>query len=228
VLLAKELATLDQLSNGRVIVGVGRGRDDDAVGQLGFPTDKPFGRLAEGVAVMRAAWTQPTADHNGELWSFADMTIEPKPVQQPGPPIWFGAAGPKAIARAAKLADGWIGAGASSAKDLAEQVRMLDAALAGEGRNPQGFGRAKRVYIGVERTASLAAQRLTEALDGLYATPGLTERTGVHGTPEYCAEHLAGLLDAGVNELILTPVYDHLEQLEQLAEVVSLVRAASA
>jgi probable F420-dependent oxidoreductase len=219
VLLAKELATVDQLSGGRVIAGVGRGRDDESVGALGFPTDRPFARFAEGVAVMRAAWSRPSTAHLGEVWSFSGFEVEPKPAQRPGPPVWFGAAGPKSLERTAKLADGWIGAGASSAGDLTEQIRLLEAALRSEGRDPASFPRAKRVYIGVDDDAARAERDLAEALDGLYGVPGLAQRTGVFGTPEHCADALRGLVDAGANELILTPVYRHLEQLEALARL---------
>jgi probable F420-dependent oxidoreductase len=222
VLLARELASLDQLSAGRVIVGVGRGQDDDTVGALGFPADRPFARLTEGVAVMRAAWSEGATTHAGELWSFDGLQIEPKPLQRPGPPIWFGAGGPKMLQRVAQVADGWVGAGSSSADDVAAQVEILDAALRSEGRDPDAFPRAKRVYIGVGEGSS--AERFASALDGLYETPGLAQRIGVFGTEAECAETLRKLLAAGVGELILTPVHDYLDQLERLAAVVGRVR----
>lgn len=225
VLLAKELATLDQLSGGRLTVGVGRGRDDASVGELGFPTDRPFGRLVEGVSVMRAAWNAPVVEHDGSVWSFSGARVEPKPLQPGGPPIWFGASGPKSIERTAALANGWIGAGASTAEDFANQTRMLDGALRRAGREPADFPQAKRVYIAVEPRADDAAGRIGTAIDGLYGSAGLAERVAVSGTAAECAAALAGLADAGADELILTPLYDHARQLEGLAETADLVRA---
>jgi probable F420-dependent oxidoreductase len=225
VLLAKEIATLDHLSGGRVIVAVGRGADDDTVGALGFPTHRPFRRLTEGVAVMRAAWRQGASAHVGELWAFDGIQIEPKPVQRPCPPIWFGAAGPKMLRRTAQLADGWVGAGSSSADEVAAQVRILESALSEEGRDPRTFPRAKRVYIGVGEPGT-DAEMFASALDGLYETPGLAQRTAVFGTEEQCADELRTLLAAGISEVILTPMHDHLQQLERMTTVVELVRDA--
>jgi probable F420-dependent oxidoreductase len=223
VQLAKELATLDQLSAGRLVVGVGTGRDDGTVAPLGFPVDRPVGRLIEGVAVMRAVWTQDAAEHDGELWNFTGARVAPKPIQRPVP-VWFGALGPKSLRRAAEHADGWIGAGASSIEDFAKQAVLLKDALRAEGRDWATFPRAKRVYIGIESTKEEARRRLVPALDGLYDAPGLTERTGVYGSVDECAEVLRQLHAAGADELVLTPVYDHQRQLMELSKVVACVR----
>jgi len=223
VLLAKELATLDQLSRGRLVVGVGAGRDDGTVAALGFPVDRPLQRVVESVAGMRAVWNETPAEHHGDIWSFSDARVEPKPLQRPAPPIWFGVGGPKSLRHAARLADGWIGAGGSSVDDFAAQVRRLEEALHAEGRDPRSLPRAKRVYIGVERTRAEARRRLATALDGLYGMPGFTDRTGVFGAREECVEQLARIIQAGAGELVLTPVYDHLRQLDELAAVMRAV-----
>jgi probable F420-dependent oxidoreductase len=225
VLLAKELATIDRLSSGRLVVGVGLGRpEDDLTAALGLPTGRRARRLREGVEVMRAVWAAEEASYDGELFSFRGVRIEPRPAQRPGPPIWFGARAQPALRRAVQLGDGWIGAGSSSSEEFAEQSRMLDEELAEAGRTGEAFPRAKRVYIAVEDDARQATERLTAVLDPMYATPGMTEHVAVCGPPEHCAERLRELVSAGADELLLHPLYDHDRQLEALAGVAELVR----
>src|SRR4051794_41544632 len=91
-LLARELATVDRLSGGRLVVGVGLGAPEgERVAALGFPTDRRVRRLTEGVAVMRALWAGDEAGHDGELWRFSGARGEPQPPQRPRPPLWVGA-----------------------------------------------------------------------------------------------------------------------------------------
>jgi alkanesulfonate monooxygenase SsuD/methylene tetrahydromethanopterin reductase-like flavin-dependent oxidoreductase (luciferase family) len=91
--LAKCLASLDQLSNGRLIVGVGVGGPHIPEGVFRVPAERRGKRFAEGIQVMKAFWTQPRATISGEFWQFADVAMEPKPAQKPYPPLWFGARG---------------------------------------------------------------------------------------------------------------------------------------
>jgi probable F420-dependent oxidoreductase len=225
-LLAREVATIDRLSGGRIRLGVGLGApEDERVTALGFAVDRRVRRLTEGIGVMRALWAQDEASYDGEIWRFAGARVEPKPLQRPGPPIWLGAGREPALRRAARIGDGWIGSGSSSAEDFAAQSAIVRRALEEEGRDPARFPLAKRVYIAVEDSADVGLRRLSAVLDGMYGRPGLGERVGVAGPPERCAEVLRGMIDAGATELALTPMYGHLAQLEALAEVARLVRA---
>jgi probable F420-dependent oxidoreductase len=223
--LARELATIDQLSGGRLTVGVGVGRDDPVPVSLGLPGDRRVARLRENLEVMRLLWSQDDVSYEGELYRFEGVTVKPKPVQRPSPPVWFGAGAPPALRRAARLGDGWMGAGSSPSSAFAEQLERLREALRDEGRDPSGFPVGKRVYIAVEDTEAAARERLTPRLDGFYAAPGITERVAVCGPPEACAEQLRELVDAGAGELLLNPLYEYTAQLERLAEVAGLVRA---
>ena len=225
-LLAKELASIDVLSGGRLVVGVGLGGGSDGRNEeLGFPVDRRARRLTEGVEAMLALWTEDRASFDGELLRFSDLTLLPKPVQRPHPRLWFGAGAQPALRRAVRLGDGWIGSGSSSAAQFAERVGILREELEQAGRDPAGFPIAKRVYIAAEKDERLARERLTPVLDGFYDRPGVTERVAVCGSPERCAEELRALIDAGAGELVLNPLYAPLEQLEALAEVRRLTLA---
>jgi len=223
-LLARELATVDRLSSGRLTVGVGVGRKESTAAGLGLPTGHRARRLEEGVEVLRALWAEGQAAYDGEFYRFAGVTLEPKPLQRTGPPLWFGAGTPRALRRAARIGDGWLGAGSSPSAAFPDQRVTLVEALREAGRDPDAFPIGKRVYIAVEDTEQRARDRLTPILDGMYDAPGLTERVAVCGPPDTCAEQLRSLVAAGARELLLHPMYGYLEQLEALAAVAALVR----
>lgn len=222
--LARDLATMDVLSCGRVTLGVGLGGKDPGAAAFGFSTDMRAAQLEEGIGVLRALWTQEKASYKGSLYNFQDACLQPKPVQRPHPPIWIGARTPVALERAARIGDGWIAAGSSSIEEFANQSRVLRAALIAAGRDPAVFPIAKRVYIAVEKDAHRAVDRIAPALDFIYRMPGMAERVAVCGTPRQCADRLRQLMELGACELVLNPVYDEQAQLEKLARVVDLLR----
>ena len=223
--LARDLATMDVLSGGRLTVGVGLGGVDPGAAALGFPTGMRAQYLVEGIGVLRALWTQDAARFAGELHSFEGVHLQPKPVQRPHPPVWIGARSPVALDRAARIADGWVGAGSSTLEDFARQASRLRQSLLAIGRDPGQFPMAKRVYVAVEDDTRRALARLAPSLDFVYRRPGTAERVAVYGPPTRCAEELRRLIDLGATELILNPLYDEMSQLEKLARVIELVRA---
>jgi probable F420-dependent oxidoreductase len=218
LLLARELASIDRMSGGRLTVGVGLGAsNEERETRLGFPTGRPVRRLIENVEVLRAAWTQPDASFDGELYRFTDLPLEPKPATQPHPPIWIGARAERALRRAVRIGDGWIGSGSSSVDDFVAQSATVRDAVTAAGRDPATFPIAKRVYVAVGD-----GRPLREGLDAMYTWPGLGERVAVAGSPDQIAEQLTRLREAGAQELLLNPLHDHFEQLEALAEVAGL------
>jgi len=218
LLLARELASIDRMSGGRLTVGVGLGiANEERESPLGFPTGRPVRRLVESIEVLRAAWTQPEATFDGELYRFADLPLEPKPVTDPHPPIWIGARAEPALRRAVRIGDGWIGSGSSSVDDFISQAAIVQDELAARGRDPATFPIAKRVYVAVGD-----GRQLQEGLDAMYTWPGLGERVAVTGSPDQITEQLTRLREAGAQELLLHPLHDHFEQLEALAELAGL------
>lgn len=222
--LARDLATMDVLSGGRVTIGVGLGGKDPGAAAFGFRTGQRAKHLVEGIGAMRALWAEGAADYKGELHSFAGAWLQPKPVQKPHPPIWIGARTPVALQRAALIGDGWIGAGSSTSGDFAGQARVLKDALGSAGRDPANFPMAKRVYIAVEDDRGSALARLAPPLDFVYRKSGTAERVAIYGPPALCAEHLHALIALGATELVLNPMYDEFAQMEKLARVVEMLR----
>ena len=157
--LAKSVGTLDHMSNGRVILGIGLGpifAGDNYFQIFGTRVDEALRRFNEGLHVMKSLWTQPQTDFAGEFYTLANAAMEPKPVQKPHPPVWFGAQHPAALLRAVRNADGYMGAGPTTTKDFAKNVEQIRRYLDQEGRDPSSFPLSKRVYLAVDNDADRA------------------------------------------------------------------------
>lgn len=214
---AKSLATLDQLSGGRLDVGVGLGGQPAVYPAFGLTAERRAARFAEGVTLMKRLWTEPRVTFDGEFYRLKDLPMEPKPRQRPHPPIWFGAHHPDALRRAVALGDAFMGAGSASTATFAAEVAQLRRTLEEARRDPATFPVAKRVYIAVDDDRARAARRLTEWFGGFYHRPQLAEEVSVWGSAEQCAEGLRAVVAAGAGMLMLNPVFDDEEQLERFA-----------
>jgi probable F420-dependent oxidoreductase len=216
--LAKSLSTLDQLSRGRLDVGIGTG-GRRMFSAFGVEPESFVARFTEGLRLMRALWTEPRVDFDGRFWQLTGAAMEPKPFQKPGPPIWFGGSHPAALRRAIRLGDGFFGAGSVTTKQFADQVQTLREALAAQDRDPAGFPVAKRVYIAVDDDAERARTGIGAALDRVYAFFGARDLTpvAVCGTPDDCVRGLREVADAGAELILLNPLFDDAQQMERLA-----------
>ena len=129
VYTAKMVADLDYLSGGRVDFGIGVGWLAEEFAALGVPFEDRGGRTDECLEVMRTLWTAEVAEHQGERYALRDALFNPKPVQQPHPPIYVGGESRAALRRAARIGRGWYGFN-QTPETLAQQLAALDDALA--------------------------------------------------------------------------------------------------
>ena len=220
VQLAKSLSSLDQLSQGRLVVGVGIGGSHVPEAVFGVSSERRARRFVEGLQVLKALWTQPRATIKGEFWQFENVAMEPKPVQQPHPPLWFGARDPIGLKRAARHGDGWMGAGSSSSADFVQQVRLLRQLLDEAQRDPATFPMSKRVYVAVDNDRERAERRLREWFAMRYKNADMATRVSIWGSRAECTDKLGELVQAGAQHLLLNPVFDELEHIELLAREV--------
>jgi probable F420-dependent oxidoreductase len=221
--LAKAIGSLDQLSRGRVEVGVAAGGPARPFAAFGVDADKPVARFNEGIALMKACWTESEINFHGRHWRLEGAAMEPKPVQKPHPPIWVGGNHPNAMRRAVRIGDGFFGAGSQPTAAFAEQVKLVRAELVERGRDPSTFAIAKRVYIHVDHDPARARERIAAALAYHYGRGGL-EAVAVTGPPAACIAGLREVADAGAGTILLNTLVDDAEQLERLAaEVVPAV-----
>jgi probable F420-dependent oxidoreductase len=217
VQLAKSLGSLDQLSHGRLIVGVGIGGPHVPEAVFGVSSERRGRRFVEGLQVMKELWTQPRATMNGEFWRFENVAMEPKPAQKPHPPLWFGAREAVALKRAARLGSGWMGAGSSSSGDFVKQAELLRSFLDEANRDPDEFTVSKRVYIAIDDDRPRAERRLRDWFGMRYKNADMASRVSIWGNRAECVDKLGELVRAGARHLLLNPVFDEMEHLELLA-----------
>lgn len=217
--VAHQWASLDYVSGGRAILGVGLGRDHHYA-QFQMPRERRVRRFREGVALIKALWTEPKVSYRGSIFQLEDGTMAPKPVQKPHLPLWMGVGHPDAIRRAAAIADGWMGSGGSSIAAFSRSVPILRAALEKAGREPARFPTSKRVFMAVDERPEVARAELHRWFTTVYRNPEGTDASGIHGTPEQVRERLEELVAMGANHLLLNPVSRYAEQIEALASVV--------
>ena len=219
--LAKSLATLDHLSHGRLIVGVGLGGNPGVYPAYGISAERRAARFAEGIRLMKRLWTEPRVTFEGDFWRLQNASMEPKPLQKPHPPVWFGAHHPNALRRAAELGDGFMGAGSLPTAKFKEEVTLLREFLEKAGRDPGKFPIGKRVYIAIDRDKARAAKRLGEWFGAFYGKPKLAEEVSIWGSADECVDRLNEVVAAGARLVMLHPVFDELEHLEQFAAVIA-------
>ena len=219
--LAKSVATMDQLSRGRIEVGVGTGGKGRPFAAFGVDPRRYVSRFTEGIELMKALWTESKVTFHGEFWQLKDATMEPKPFQKPYPRLWFGGASEPALRRAVHLGDGFFGAGSATTAQFAEQVQIVRAALAEAGRPAEDFPIAKRIYIAIDEDAGRARDRINASLEGIYGrrVPAIEAAT-VAGTAADCVREVNQVAAAGAELILFTALFDQHEQMEQLAAAV--------
>jgi alkanesulfonate monooxygenase SsuD/methylene tetrahydromethanopterin reductase-like flavin-dependent oxidoreductase (luciferase family) len=209
--LAEETATIDQISGGRLVFGVGRSAFPRAYDAYGISYDESEDRFAESLGIIEQAWTQPVCSHKGHYWSFENFTLVPRPLQQPRPPVRIAASRPDTYAAIGKLGYPLFSAlRASPIGDLPANLRAYREAWKAAGHPGRG-----EAYLQVPiHVAETEDKALSDAHDGLmrFATyrqdlvrgpltyeQALREK-GIIGTPDMVAARIAELRDiAGID-----------------------------
>ena len=153
---AKETATVDLVSNGRFIFGIGAGWNREEMADHGTDFSSRWKLLREKVEAIKAIWTQEEAEYHGEMVDFGPMRSWPKPVQKPHPPIILGGSGPKILERVIRYADGWM----PNRGDVVERIPELQelARAAGRGHIPVSYF-PKATAGEIERLAKAGVER---------------------------------------------------------------------
>jgi probable F420-dependent oxidoreductase len=219
--LAKSLATVDQLSGGRLDVGIGLGGNPKAYPAFGITAERRVARFNEGLRLVRALWTEPRVTFAGEFWQLEGATLEPKPLQRPHPPLWVGAHHPDAFRRSLDWATGFMGAGSATTATFGQEVLLLRRLLVEAGRDPASIDVGKRVYVAVDGNRERAGRRLAEYFGGFYGRSQLAAEVSVWGSVDQCVAGIREVVAAGARLVMLNPVFDEVEQLEILAAEVA-------
>jgi probable F420-dependent oxidoreductase len=189
VLLARQLTTLDVLSNGRLQVGFGQGWSKDEYDAAGVPWERRGTRFEEALQALRAIWTTDPVEFGGEFFTIPRSHIGPKPVQKPHPPIYMAAFTPAAMARAARLADGWHPVGVPLA-NVPEMFEAIKSMAKDAGRDPAALELIVRANL------SLSDQPLGD------------DRLDFTGSAEQLTADIGATRDLGASELIMDATFD--------------------
>ena len=214
--LAKAYSTLDVMSDGRAIIGVGLGgghlgSHEDV---FGYTREGRVTRFTEAVQIMKILWTEPKASFQGRYWNFKDISMEPKPVQKPRLPIIFGGHHENALRRAVKYADGWMGAGSSSSGSFVRESARIREMLAEAKRDAATFHFAKRVYLAVDNDEARGERRIRDWFAGRYKNGDLGPKVSIWGSAAKCTEKIQEIVKAGAQQIVFNPMFDEMEHLE--------------
>ncbi|MBI4241801.1 MAG: LLM class flavin-dependent oxidoreductase [Candidatus Rokubacteria bacterium] len=216
--VAKITSTLDVLSQGRLIFGVGVGGENPKEFEAcGIPHSERGTRVNEGIEVLRALWTQTPASFSGRFVKFDAVSIDPKPVQPGGPPIWIGGRSDAALRRAARLGSGWVSYVVTPDR-YRQSLEKIRAAAESAGRDLTGFESAHLVFITVGKDRDKARATWVQRLSKRYNQDfgPLADKYGFIGTPSDCVEQIERFVEAGCRYLLLNPICDPADEREQL------------
>jgi alkanesulfonate monooxygenase SsuD/methylene tetrahydromethanopterin reductase-like flavin-dependent oxidoreductase (luciferase family) len=224
VVLAHQIATLDQISEGRFILGVGIAGDVPNIraefAAAGVPFEKRVGRMLEGLRLCRALWSGEAVDWDGR-WPVVGGVLGPTPYRPGGPPIWVGGSVRASHERAGRHFDGWFPTGPDAA-GWGEQWSDVRYIALEAGRDPNDLVGAVYLTMAVDDDANRAEERLNTYLENYYGQPAalLRRRQACYAGPaDGLAAWLSGYAEVGASHLMLRFVGDHDELLETVAEV---------
>lgn len=229
VVLAHQVATLDQIAEGKLILGVGFAADRPNIRAefeaAGVPWEKRIGRMLEGLRLCRALWSGQPVSWEGR-WRVSGATVAPAPVQPGGPPLWIGGNLPASLVRAGRHFDGWFpiapsAAGFASGFDTVRQVARE------AGRDPGAVAGAMYLTVSLDDDAAKANARLDRFLELYYdAPPHLTRRRQAHyaGPAAELLPWLDSYAQAGASHLVVRFAGDHAYHLSAVSAVARLLR----
>ena len=224
VLLAHQAATLDQISQGRLILGVGIAADVPNIraefASAGVPFDKRVGRMLEGVQLARALWTGKAVDWDGR-WKVERGVLGPTPHRPGGPPLWIAGSLPASLERAGRIFDGWL-PNSVEAPQWGEQWRQIQDIARNAGRDPNLLTGAMYLTAAIDDDTARANQRLDAYLERYYGQPAavLRRRQMCYAGPGAgLLEWMRGYVAAGAQHLVMRFAGDHERHLDLVASM---------
>jgi probable F420-dependent oxidoreductase len=234
VYFAKEWATLDVLSGGRTILGLGVGWHEEEFALMGVPYRERGPRTSEAIEALKALWAGDRVTFEGRFYRFRDLTIDPKPVQRPHPPIWIGGGTQPSekvygqtvptidpvLRRIARYADTWVPHSSATPAMVKSDWAKVQAFAREYGRDPTTIGRVYSNFVWVLKPGETPESAIPRFK--VYSGMDLDywQTYYLLGTAEEVAERISAriaALDGGVDQIVLNPLDWGLEQLERIA-----------
>jgi probable F420-dependent oxidoreductase len=223
--VAKQVATLDLLCDGRLVFGVGVGGEfENEYRACQVPRSERGARLSEAIPLLKRLWSGEPVAHAGRFFSFPEVRLLPRPAQPGGPQIWCGGRSEAALERMGRMADGWVAYVVTPERyrDSLERVaRSAEAA----GRRLERFGTGHLLFTWIDSDPESALDAAADHLSQRYAMDfrKAARRYAALGRPEDVAERIDALRRAGLRHVILDPtgpVAEREAQLERFAKEV--------
>jgi probable F420-dependent oxidoreductase len=218
-LLAKTIATLDFISNGRIALGVGYGSRENDFTAVEVPFDKRGGRAVEAIQLMRRLWSEENVTHHGRFFKVENLTIGPRPIQSPLP-VWSGGSAEVALKRAGTWANGFI-CGSSAIPEFPSIWEKVANYARAAGRNPSEIEKAGLTFIAINDNKGKAVEVCTAYMNRYYGRPrGDIENMFLVGPAAACAERIKSFFASGLDTLIIGMADPDPKQLDLFGEKV--------
>ena len=222
VLVAQTVASLDILSGGRVVLGVGVGNDTPELAAYGGNARERATRSDESLEIIKRLWTEDSVTFHGKHFDLDDYQLVPRPLQKPHPRIHVGGGAATVVRRAGRFADSLIPVGASP-DDARAMFEGAEQSARDSGRDPSAMTRAMHVFLcfasSTEEAASIASDVYTQRANRETNIP--PDSPHLLGTPDHIRDTLQSFIDVGVTEFVMNlvcPPEEGIHQAERFAK----------
>jgi len=200
---AKIVSTLDFISNGRVTLGLGFGSRENDYRAVEIPFEHRGSRAVEQVQLMKRLWTEDNVTFKGKFYNVENLSVGPKPIQKPHPPIWTGGSAEVALKRAGSWADGFI-CGSSAIPEFPSTWEKIASYAKAAGRDPNKISKAGLTFMAIDEDQSKAVKTVEDYVMRYYGRLRAdVANTSLVGAPAAIAERIGAFLCRGLDTLII-------------------------
>ena len=218
--VAKIVATLDFISNGRVTLGLGFGSRESDYKAVELPYVHRGSRAVEQVQLMKRLWTEDNVTHKGKFFNVENLTVGPRPVQKPHPPIWTGGSAETALKRAGAWADGFI-CGSSAIPDFPSTWEKISGYAKAAGRDPKKINKAGLTFMAINDDQAKAVKSVEDYVMRYYGRLRAdVANTSLVGPPAAIIDRIGEFLSKGLDTLIIGVADPDPKQLDLFGEKV--------
>jgi probable F420-dependent oxidoreductase len=218
--VAKIVSTLDFISNGRVTLGLGFGSRENDYKAVEIPFEHRGSRAVEQVQLMKRLWTEDKVTFKGKFYNVENLSVGPKPIQKPHPPIWTGGSAEVALKRAGSWADGFI-CGSSAIPDFPSTWEKIAGYARAAGRDPNKISKAGLTFMAIHDDQSKAVRAVEDYVMRYYGRLRAdVANTSLVGSPAALAERMGAFLSRGLDTLIIGVADPDPRQLDLFGEKV--------
>jgi probable F420-dependent oxidoreductase len=201
--VAKIISTLDFISNGRLTVGLGFGSRENDYKAVEIPFEHRGSRAVEQVQLMKRLWTEDNVTYKGRFYNVENLTVGPKPIQKPHPPIWTGGSADVALKRAGTWANGFI-CGSSAIPDLPATWEKISGYAKAAGRDPNKINKAGLTFMAIDDDQNKAVKTVEDYVMRYYGRLRVdVANTSLVGAPSAIIDRIGAFLSKGLDTLII-------------------------